>query len=365
MPSPSTLLSVNAHPDDATASTPPEAALAAAGRRVVWQLGPAVLGGWGASLVVHAVILSVLGTVTFLTPRSPAVQSFDASITEMESAPDLEAFTTRPTSFRSGKTVEGGGSKGKTPLAPVASAPVRPDFGALASLDAPLATFSGEGPVNPGAKVAELGSGFGEGVGAGMGNGVGDGVGDGNGTYFGMKGDSSSVVFVVDASSSMNRPYPGFTKSRFGRVKFELLKSISQMSPEQQFFVIFFSEDAYPMPARNLVPASPGNQQIYMRWVAEAKALGNTNPENALVAALKLKPETIYFLTDGNFNYRSVKAAKRYNPTKIPIHTIGFGDNTGEDRMKEIAAESGGTYRFIPEETADQQAASGIPLGRP
>ncbi len=328
-------------------------------------LGPAILGGWGASLVVHTVILSVLGTVTFFTPPAPAVTSFNAEIVESETEPEVDAFISRPSSFRSGSSVPGGGSKGNNPLAPVASAPVRPNFAALATLDAPLASFSGEGPVNPGAKVAALGSGFGNGVGAGMGNGVGDGVGDGDGTYFGMKADRSSVVFVVDASSSMNRPYPGFTKSRFGRVKFELLKTISQMTPEQQFFVIFFSEDANPMPARNLVPASSGNQQLYMRWVAEAKALGNTNPENALIAALKLKPETIYFLTDGNFNYKSVKAAKRYNPTKIPIHTIGFGDNTGEDRMKEIAADSGGTYRFIPEETADQQAASGLPPVRP
>jgi len=324
--------------------------------------GPSLWGGVGASLIVHLVTLSVLGMVTFLTPAAPPNQGFSASIVE-EAEPDLQAdlLLNRPTSFHSGTNVPGGGSKGNNAVAPVTTSAHRPNFAALATIDAPLANVSGEGPVNPGAPVADKSSGFGNGVGAGMGNGVGDGVGDGDGAYFGMKSDRKSFVFVVDASSSMNRPYPGFTKSRFGRVKLELLKTISQMTPEQKFFVIFFSEDAYPMPARDLVSASPGNQQLYMRWVAEAKALGNTNPEHAIIAALKLKPETIYFLTDGNFNYKTVKAAKRYNLTKIPIHTIGFGDNTGEDRMKEIAQESGGTYRFIPEETAEQQAAKGFP----
>lgn len=330
--------------------------------------GPSLWGGLGISLVVHLVTLSVLGTVSFLTPASPPNQSFDASIVEA-AEPELAAdlLLNRPTSFHSGTNIEGGGSKGTNAYAPVTTSAHKPNFSALATIDAPLANIAGERPVNPGALVADKSSGFGNGVGAGMGNGVGDGVGDGQGAYFGMKADRKSFVFVVDASSSMNRPYPGFTKSRFGRVKLELLKTISQMSPEQKFFVIFFSEEAYPMPARNLVSASPENQQVYMRWVAEAKALGNTRPETAIIAALKLKPETIYFLTDGNFDYKTVKAAKRNNPTKIPIHTIGFGDNTGEDRMKEIAQESGGMYRFIPEETPEQQAAAanGIPKRTP
>ncbi len=155
--------------------------------------------------------------------------------------------------------------------------------------------------------------------------------------------------------------YPGIARTRFGRVKLELFKTISQMTEEQKFFVIFFADDALPMPARNLVPPRRRTRNLCMEWIGGIRTFGNTEPQNAVVMALKLKPDIIYFLTDGNFDRDTVKSAKRHNPTKIPIHTIGFGDNTGEVRMKEIAELTGGTYRFIPEEQPTQQAAAPEP----
>lgn len=321
----------------------------------------AVWGGLLVSVVLHAVALTVLAFVTFLTPSMPSMVTLDAGLIEEPSQVfEADDWMQRPSVFRSDGRSNGGGSKGNSLHLPVTSAAVLPNFDAVASIDAPLSDVATEGPINLGARVAEKASGVGNGNGAGIGNGTGNGVGDGNG-YFGMKADRKSIVFVVDASNSMNHPYPGIARTRFGRVKLELFKTISQMTEEQKFFVIFFAEDALPMPARNLVSATPENQKLAMEWIGGIRTFGNTEPQNAVVMALKLKPDVIYFLTDGNFDRDTVKSAKRHNPTKIPIHTIGFGDNTGEVRMKEIAELTGGTYRFIPEEQPTQQAAAPEP----
>jgi hypothetical protein len=323
----------------------------------VRSVSHASTGGLLVSFVLHSVLLGVLGLVTFLSPPPLQIDTFQASLDE-DDAPSLpdDAWLQRPSTFRTGEGTAGGGSKGKVLRGPVTSAAHRPNFDALLALDAP-SLLASEGPVNPGAPVSDVLSGLGEGNGMGIGNGNGDGGGNGDGSYFGMKSNPTSIVFIVDASSSMNRPYPGPTKTRFRRVQYELLKTISQMTQEQQFLVIFFSDEAFPMPSRGLVNATAENLQTYMRWIVNARPLGNTDPEKAVVMALKQKPQTIYFLTDGNFSYATVRAAKKNNSNKIPIHTIGFGDNTGEDHMKEIAADSGATYRFIPEEQPSQQAA--------
>jgi hypothetical protein len=189
--------------------------------------------------------------------------------------------------------------------------------------------------------------------GQGMGEGTGTAAGDGPGNqFFGLTSPGRRVVFVVDASRSMNHPHPGPQRTRFGRVKLELVRSISQMTPDQEFFIVYFNDHALPMPARALAPATRSSQEKYLRWAVEMRADGQTDPEEALLLALALKPEVIYFLTDGVFKARIVKQVSQANRQRIAIHTIGFGDNEAEALLQQIAFQNWGTYRFIPAEEA-------------
>ncbi len=151
----------------------------------------------------------------------------------------------------------------------------------------------------------------------------------------------------------MNHPYPGEAKNRLGRVKFELYNTVRKMTPDQSFFVVFFNTEPIPMPARGLVKAEPVLIRPYLDWIFSARGIGQTNPESALLMALRLQPDKIYFLTDGDFSYRSVRAVREHNRGRIPIHTIGFGGQEGEKHLQEIARDSHGTYQFIPEPVDD------------
>ena len=176
----------------------------------------------------------------------------------------------------------------------------------------------------------------------------GDGNGAGDSNFFGLDLNGQSVVFVVDASQSMYFPYPGPAKTRFGRVQLELLKTIGNMTEKERFFIIFFNHNAIPMPADRLMEATKSSKERYLTWMAKGKAGGRTEPEVALLMALRLRPEIIYFLTDGNFDYRVVKNVTMANRQNVAINCIGFGDDQGERFLKQIASRNGGTYRFIP-----------------
>jgi len=199
------------------------------------------------------------------------------------------------------------------------------------------------------ARGAANGRGTGTGSGTGTSSGTGTGTGTGSARFFGIGQKYKSLVFVVDASGSMNRPYPGPALTRFNRVKFELQKTISAMTAEDRFFIIFFGDNATPMPARTLATADDASKQFYLSWMAQVEARSNqTWPQEALLLALKLEPEAIYFLTDGNFSPQVVPRVTKANSKQLPIHTIGFGDNIGEPLLQEIARQNGGTYTFIP-----------------
>lgn len=152
----------------------------------------------------------------------------------------------------------------------------------------------------------------------------------------------------------MNAPYPGEARTRFGRVKLELLRTISAMTEEQQFFMIFFSDLPVPMPASRMVEATGGAKDLHLTWMARLQADGQTEPEAALLLALSLRPDVIYFLTDGVFDYGVVRRVTAANTRHVPINSIGFGDESAEKPLRDIAEKNGGTYKFIP---ADNSAA--------
>jgi hypothetical protein len=90
------------------------------------------------------------------------------------------------------------------------------------------------------------------------------------------------------------------------------------------------------------------------RWINYAEADGGTNPLPALLMALSLRPDAIYFLSDGQFDPMTItqlrfrnRNSRRFNLRQIPIHTIAFFDRMTEPLMRTIARDSGGEYRFV------------------
>ena len=159
--------------------------------------------------------------------------------------------------------------------------------------------------------------------------------------FSGVDAEGSDFVFVVDMSGSMSG-------TRFRRAKSELRRSIEALSPTQRYFIIFFSDDAWPMPADGLLEATEKNLLATRRWLKQAACMGGTHPLPALLDALRLEPDAIFLLSDGQFDPETAMHLDTAEPyVRIPIHTIGFASRAGEPMLKAISEVSGGKYRYV------------------
>ena len=173
----------------------------------------------------------------------------------------------------------------------------------------------------------------------------GDGASQG---FFGSQAAGTRFVYVIDSSGSMNHPHPSEAKTRFGVLKLEMMNAIRGTAPDEKFFMIFFNTTALPMPARSLQPGLPKTELRFLRWMSSINADGDTDPSDALMLALRLNPDVIYFLTDGAFKYRVLLDITKANRGRVAIHTFCFGDKTGEKLLRELAQKNRGRYTFIP-----------------
>lgn len=222
-----------------------------------------------------------------------------------------------------------------------------PDPGKGVDIEKTATTTVDAVPAVEGALAGSSGSGSGAGrfdavasLGTG-GGGSGKGVG-----FFGTRSRADTVVFVVDMSGSMN------DGRRFDRAVDELNRSLNALVPSQKFFVFFFNGVTFPMlnqHSAKLTAATPGNRNKVLKWIKTLQPDGDTAPEDALERALKLKPQVIYFLTDGEIPPTTRDTAAKFNREhKTVIHTIAFVTEEGAEMLRGIAKDNRGKYRFVP-----------------
>ena len=167
-------------------------------------------------------------------------------------------------------------------------------------------------------------------------------------SFFGLGASGRRIVFVVDASASMNHPFVGEGRTRIGQMKIELAKSILGMTEEQQFFIVFFNEHAIPMPADGMEHAYAANQQRFLNWMASVPASGLTDPRPALTMALSLRPDVVYLLTDGTFPRDVQGDLNALRLSAVEVNTIAIGDPRAEKSLKPLATHNGGRFTFVP-----------------
>jgi len=162
--------------------------------------------------------------------------------------------------------------------------------------------------------------------------------------FFGTRAGGATFAFVVDSSGSMRG-------KRFERACAELKRSLRELQSWQQFAVVFYNDNAiplfYPDSATRLYPASRTTRNRAYRWISRLQAGGSTEPAEALQQALDLRPDVIFFLTDGEIPPEAravVQAANRYNTI---VHTIAFESREGEAILKAIAYDNKGRYRYV------------------
>jgi uncharacterized protein with von Willebrand factor type A (vWA) domain len=182
------------------------------------------------------------------------------------------------------------------------------------------------------------------------------GAGGKGASFFGLEARGGKFVYVVDRSSSMRGDKLQDTKA-------ELIRSVHSLTRTMEFFIIFYDSSFEPMPARGLVKATGSSKNKYLGWVEGINSRGGTEPEQAMLMALSLKPDAIWLLSDGQFSHRACNVIRAANPNaRIQIHTIAFHSARGQSVLQRIAEENGGHYRFVPPPRSAMRR--GFPPGR-
>jgi von Willebrand factor type A domain len=321
----------------------------------LWERTLMLFGtSFGVSLLLHLCVLSMLAFWIFRAPM-PEILVIDSGVYDPKKIADVDTQVVK--------------------IAPAAVP--KDDVSPLKSNAAVHAVASGSPEVDFEIKVPDL-----------PGMGTNKGGGDGKGV-FGSGTAAKSYVFVVDCSASM-------LGQRFTLAISELIQTIGRLKSNQRFYVVFYSDATMPMfsrpslvnakdgpidaarfavhglgakrnrfgkrrrprapqrvpkrtkrPTERLLTATAANRERAKRWIFQIRPGGGTLPGEALQLALQLKPQVVYFLTDGEIPINTPDIVRDANTSKVIVNTVALGYEGSADLLKEIAGQNGGQYKFV------------------
>ena len=165
--------------------------------------------------------------------------------------------------------------------------------------------------------------------------------------FFGVKEEASRVVFVVDNSGSMQR-------GRMETTLDELNYAVQRLKEGQQFYVIFYSDQAYPMYYPNSVdsmqPATRENKKKLAKWLRTVEICLGGRLLDAIEMASKLDPQVVFLMSDGDI--RSQRVMQSLTDTEawdFRIHSFGMEVRTKQhaENLAAIAQANEGAFTVV------------------
>ncbi|WZO97165.1 VWA domain-containing protein [Isosphaeraceae bacterium EP7] len=303
------------------------------------------------SFVVHSLLMLLASWAAFQVIRPGQEQP----------APEIQGEL-GPVDNRAGGSL-GGGNPGElgalgieetVAVVPEGGDSVDPADALLAeAMPAPMTASAPSPRALPGPATSGLGTlpGPGTGGGGGSGGGSGGGIGRGTGpgtTFFNVAERAGSFAYVIDCSGSMQ------SRGALDLAKRELMASLSQLPPDARFGVVFYNLRATVFTdsqgRASLMTATAANKERVRSLLSSVSPDGGTDHMLALRTGFDLRPEVIFFLSDGDLMTTRDAAELRAEAGKIRIQAVEFG--LGEDLrhqgpLQDLAKSTGGVYRYV------------------
>jgi hypothetical protein len=172
-------------------------------------------------------------------------------------------------------------------------------------------------------------------------------------TLFGAQARGRSFAMVIDRSASMGDAGLGAIRSAAD----ELARQLESLDENQRVQVVAYHAATSQLDAHWL-PATEPNKKKLLAYLRGLPAFGSTNHTAALVAALKLKPEVIFLLTDGDdpgMDGSQLRIVRELARGRTAIHAIHFGRGREagppDHFLRKLAADSGGGYAYVDVDT--------------
>jgi len=216
--------------------------------------------------------------------------------------------------------------------------------------------------------LAGAGDGDGDGEGTSENDGLGEGVGNGDSAktaIFGLVEEAQNFVYVFDRSQSMNSTfsYTSEGKTVFSitplvAAKAELVKSLEDLNPGNKFHIIFYNHESWVFDPggrtshRGLITLTPDSRKRATGFVASVYGDGQTRHVPPLEMAIRMKPDVIYLLTDGEEkddpSPDELARLRKLNKGKARINVIQFVFAPGvQSALEDLAKENGGRHIYM------------------
>lgn len=171
---------------------------------------------------------------------------------------------------------------------------------------------------------------------------------------FGAMGTGSKFVYVFDRSSSME----GYGGRPMAAAQRELAASLQAIGEHHQFQIIFYNEspsifNSNPARPPSLLFGSEENQESAQRFILSMRGSGGTRHLEALLLALKLSPDVIFFLTDAQeprLSKSELEMIMRRNRSAASINTIEFGAGPQQNKnnfLAQLARQNQGQHVYV------------------
>ena len=168
------------------------------------------------------------------------------------------------------------------------------------------------------------------------------------GLFGSAEAEGRSFVFLIDRSQSMGGGGLGAIEAAAK----ELASCIDRLEESHKFQIIAYNQKPLYLTGRELLPATANNKGQLIEFVKNLPAFGATEHEIGIFAALKLKPDVIFLLTDGgdpHLNAGQLQAIRRA-AGETAIHCLHFSSGPrGDERsfLETLAEKNGGSYVYI------------------
>jgi hypothetical protein len=168
-------------------------------------------------------------------------------------------------------------------------------------------------------------------------------------SLFGLNAEGTKFVYVLDRSGSTDGKLLAAAKA-------EILASIEKIDDVHQFQLVVYNERPKAFnpagPNSQLAFGTDANRTAVKKFLGSIEGDGGTDHEAALSLAIRMRPDVIFLLTDGDkplLSARQLARLDRLGPG-IVIHAIQFGDGpqrSGRGWMGKLAQQSGGEYAYV------------------
>ncbi|MGL4463950.1 MAG: hypothetical protein ACRC1K_17485, partial [Planctomycetia bacterium] len=239
---------------------------------------------WVVSFGFHAVLFTAMTFGLVELQRPTAKKAFETIETALDLPQNLFESAILPLDEQ--PAMQSGGDEG------LRAADRGPALGDAAETADVFGSLASAAPTD-GLEAGGLGRGD-DGDGLGKSLGGGNDAADGAADFFGAVAKGRSVVYVIDRSWSMAH----FKARPMELAKKELLDSLEKLSPTMEFQIIFYNQEPQRLMRGSLVEASVRLREKAREDVMQVEGQGGSNHVGALVMALNLRPDVIFYLSD-------------------------------------------------------------------